>query len=260
MKMNFFLVLIATVMLQMNLFAQATLPSFYPCEGATPQGYSLDLGADSLYAPASACEGQGSLRFGSENENLIIHTATQPSSISFLAKGMVGTADFWNGSFHIDESTDGLSWTVIDSISGQASLPTNTCVEKSFPITNSETRYLRLNFFNKFSGNDTLNGGGNVNIDSIYVNGSTITSLLENSNETNNIRLFPNPSEGIFNLSSTAAMHRIRVFNSVGILILDTQLQNVLHYSFSLEQFTGGIYSIEVSGNGTRSTHKTIKL
>jgi hypothetical protein len=139
-------------------------------------------------------------------------------------------------------------------------LPTNTCVEKSFPITNSETRYLRLNFFNKFSGNDTINGGGNVNIDSILVNGSTITSLLENSNETNNIRLFPNPSEGIFNLSSTVAMNRIQIFNSVGGLLLDAQLPNLFNYSFSLEPFTGGIYWIEVSGNGMRSTHKTIKL
>jgi hypothetical protein len=243
-----------------NCLAQANLPAFYACEGNTPVGFTLDLGTDSLYAPASACEGQGSLRFGSENENLIIHTATQPSSISFLAKGMVGTADFWNGSFHIEESTNGQTWTVIDSISGQASLPTNTCVEKSFPITNSETRYLRLNFFNKFSGNDTINGGGNVNIDSIFVNGSTITSLLENSNETNNIRLFPNPSEGIFNLSSTVAMNRIQIFNSVGGLLLDAQLPNLFKYSFSLEPFTGGIYWIEVSGNGTRSTHKTIKL
>ncbi|MFN5371777.1 MAG: T9SS type A sorting domain-containing protein [Bacteroidia bacterium] len=240
--------------------AQAELPAFYACEGNTPLGFTLDLGTDSLYAPTSACEGQASLRFASESENLIIHTASQPTSINFLAKGMVGTADFWNGSFHIEESTDGQNWTVIDSISGQASLPIDSCVEKSFPITNPETRYLRLNFFNKFSGNDTINGGGNVNIDSIYVDGSTITSLLENSNKTNKVRLFPNPSESIFNLSSTSAMNRIRIFDAVGMLILDTQLPNVLDYSLSLEQLTGGIYWIEVSGSGTRSTHKTIKL
>ena len=257
--MNFFLVLIAAVMLQMSLFAQATLPSFYPCEGATPQGYSLDLGADSLYAPASACEGQGSLRFNADNENLVIHCASQPTSLSFKVKAMVGTADFWNGSFHIEESIDGEIWTVIDSISGPNALPIDSCTNKTFIPTNIETRYLRLYFVNKISG-DEVTGGGNVNIDSIFVDGSTVTSLLKNSNETNNVRLFPNPSEGIFNLSSSAAMNRIRIFDAFGMLILDTLLPNVLNYSLSLEQFTGGIYWIEVSGNGMRSTHKTIKL
>jgi hypothetical protein len=259
MKMNFFLVFIATVMLQMNLFAQATLPSFYPCEGPTPQGYSLDLGADSLYAPASACEGQGSLRFNADNENMIIHCASQPTSLSFKVKGMVGTADFWNGSFHIEESIDGEIWTVIDSISGPNAISIDSCTDKTFIPTNIETRYLRLYFVNKISG-DEVTGGGNVNIDSIFVDGSTVTSLLENSNERNNVRLFPNPSEGIFNLSSTVAMNRIQIFNSVGGLLLDAQLPNLFNYSFSLEPFTGGIYWIEVSGNGTRSTHKTIKL
>ena len=41
----------------LNLKSQVTLPAFYACEGATPNGITLDLGADSLYAPASACEG-----------------------------------------------------------------------------------------------------------------------------------------------------------------------------------------------------------
>jgi hypothetical protein len=239
--------------------AQAELPAFYACEGNTPVGFTLDLGTDSLYAPASACEGQGSLRFNADNENLVIYCASQPTSLSFKVKAMVGTADFWNGSFHIEESIDGEIWTVIDSISGPNAIPIDSCTIKTFIPTNIETRYLRLYFVNKISG-DEVTGGGNVNIDSIFVDGSTVTSLLKNSNETNNVRLFPNPSEGIFNLSSTSAMNRIRIFDAVGMLILDTQLPNVLHYSFSLEQFTGGIYWIEVSGNGTRSTHKTIKL
>lgn len=240
--------------------AQAELPAFYACEGSTPIGFTLDLGADSLYAPASACEGQASLRFGSENENLIIHTASQPTSINFLAKGMPGSADFWNGSFHIEESTDGQTWAIIDSIAGQNALPIDACEERTFIPQNPESRYLRLNFFNKFSGNDTINGGGNVNIDSIFVDGSTITSLPGNFEQKREVHLFPNPSEGIFNLSSTSAMNRIRIFDAVGMLISDTQLPNVLNYSLSLEQLTGGIYWIEVSGNETRSTHKTIKL
>ena len=99
MKLQLLFAVFTTI--QMSLCAQATLPSFYPCEGATPQGYTLDLGTDSLYAAATSCEGSGSLRFNNEGENLIVHTASQPTSIAFLTKGVVGQADFWNGSFYI---------------------------------------------------------------------------------------------------------------------------------------------------------------
>lgn len=260
MKTKLILALIATSIIQMSLFAQATLPSFYPCEAATPQGYTLDLGTDSLYAAATSCEGSGSLRFNNEGENLIVHTASQPTSIAFLTKGVVGQADFWNGSFYIEESIDAQDWIIIDSIAGQNALPLGTCEQRSFIPQNPESRYIRLIFMNKLSGDDIVNGGGNVNVDSIYIDGSTITSLLNNTNEKNYVQLFPNPSEGIFNLSSTAAMNRIQIFNSVGGLLLDAQLPNLFNYSFSLEQFKEGIYWIEVSGNGMRSTHKTIKL
>jgi hypothetical protein len=228
----------------LNLKSQVVLPAFYGCEGATPNGITLDLGADSLYAPASACEGNGSLRFGAENENIVIHTASQPTSISFLAKGMVGTADFWNGSFHIEESADGLTWNIIDSISGAEALPIDLCDTRTFSITNPDTRYLRLYFFNKFSGNDTTNGGGNVNIDSIYVDGGEITGQANILNSESELVLYPNPAPDCIKLRSAHAIHSLSVYSAQGQLLQvnSTIINN--EATLQLDKLSAGMYFV----------------
>lgn len=239
--------IIASVLLllsNLNLKSQVVLPAYYACEGTTPNGFTLDLGADSLYAPASACEGNGSLRFGSENENLVIHTATQPTSISFLVKGMVGTADFWNGSFYIQESADGLVWSIIDSISGAEALPIDICASRTFNISNPETRFLRLYFFNKFSGNDTTNGGGNVNIDSIYVDGGEITGKTTLSKPMEALSLFPNPAADWIKLRSSHSISNICVYSAQGqICQVNTTILNN-EAIIQIERLPAGVYFV----------------
>lgn len=256
--MNFFLVLIATVMLQMNLFAQATLPSFYPCEGATPQGYSLDLGADSLYAAATSCEGLGSLRFNNEGESLIIHTASQPESITFLYKGVVGSADFWNGSFYFEESNDGQSWNIIDSIAGQGSMLINECEGAFFIPQNPESRYFRLIFVNKFSGDDMVNGGGNVNIDSIYVNGGEVTSVDQSASHENTVSVFPNPGKGQVFIQLREEISQLHVLSIDGKECLFVSTNNSQLIELNTESLVGGIYLLRVIGLSGREYNQKI--
>lgn len=244
----------------MSLFAQATLPSFYPCEGATPQGYTIDLGTDSLYAAASACEGAGSLRFGSETENLVIHTATQPVSISFKVKAMLGTADFWNGSFHIEESVDGQTWAIIDSIAGQNALQIDACEERTFSTQNPESRYLRLNFFNKFSGNDTVNGGGNVNIDSIYVAGGEVTAIGQIAPSENEVSVFPNPGKGHIFIKLQEEVSQLHVFSIDGTERLFVNTNHSQQIELNTESFAGGIYFLRVIGLSGREYNQKIIL
>jgi len=245
--------------IQMSLFAQASLPSFYPCEGATPQGYTLDLGSDSLYAAASSCEGSGSLRFNSEGENLIVHTASQPTSITFLTKGVVGQADFWNGSFHIEESVDGQTWTIIDSIAGQNAIPIDACEERTFIPQNAESRYLRLNFFNKFSGNDTVNGGGNVNIDSIYVDGGEVTSIRLTDAPEAELLIFPNPGKGRMIVKNPEEIVRLTVYTLEGKERLAMNVTNSCNIELNTEELADGIYFLRVIGiSGREKTQKMI--
>jgi hypothetical protein len=244
MKLFSFLATALFLLSNLNLKSQITLPAFYACEGATPNGITLDLGADSLYAPASACEGSGALRFGSENENLVIHTATQPTSISFLAKGMVGSADFWNGSFHIEESADGLTWNIIDSISGAEALPIDFCASRTFSITNPDTRYLRLYFYTKFSGNDTLNGGGNVNIDSVFVDGGEITGKESVSNRDNALSIYPNPSSDWVKLRFAHSIQNLRIYSAQGQALKDFSIIDNSEVSLNVENLPSGIYFV----------------
>jgi hypothetical protein len=260
MKTKRLLLFCVMAVVQVDLFAQATLPSFYPCEGATPQGYTLDLGADSLYAAASACEGSGSLRFGSETENLIIHTASQATSISFKVKGMLGTADFWNGSFHIEESVDGQTWAIIDSIAGQNALPIDACEERTFIPQNPESRYLRLNFFNKFSGNDTVNGGGNVNIDSIYVDGGEVTTIGQTAPSEHAVSVYPNPCKDQIFIQLQEEISQLHVFSIDGKECLFVNTNNSQQIELNTESLVGGIYLLRVIGISGREYNQKIML
>lgn len=65
--------------------------------------------------------------------------------------------------------------------------------------------------------------------------------------------VFPNPSNGIFNISSKTAFNNIRVFNSLGQQILETN-----HSQIDLSQYPRGMYFLELSSDSKKSTHKII--
>ena len=65
--------------------------------------------------------------------------------------------------------------------------------------------------------------------------------------------VFPNPSNGIFNISSEVAFTTIRVFNSLGQNILETNYSQI-----DLSQYPRGMYLLELSSDSKKSTHKII--
>lgn len=65
--------------------------------------------------------------------------------------------------------------------------------------------------------------------------------------------VFPNPSNGIFNISSEVAFTTIRVYNSLGQNILETN-----HSQIDLSQHPRGMYLLELSSDSKKSAHKII--
>lgn len=69
----------------------------------------------------------------------------------------------------------------------------------------------------------------------------------------NPISIQPNPSDGIFNISSEVALDAISVYNSLGQKILETN-----NAQFDLSQHSKGIYFVQMESEGKKSTHKII--
>jgi len=62
---------------------------------------------------------------------------------------------------------------------------------------------------------------------------------IQNPNKKNiNLRIYPNPSEGVFQIESTIAINTIEVYNSMGQLILTTKTSDKI----DLSTFEKGIY------------------
>lgn len=79
-------------------------------------------------------------------------------------------------------------------------------------------------------------------------------SLASNEVEvTENTVVFPNPSNGIFNISSDVAVDTVSVYNSLGQKILETN-----NAQFDLSQHSKGIYFVQMESEGKKSTHKII--
>lgn len=79
-------------------------------------------------------------------------------------------------------------------------------------------------------------------------------SLASNEVEvTENAVIYPNPSNGIFNISSDVAIDVVSVYNSLGQKILETN-----NAQFDLSQHLKGIYFAQIDSQGKKLTHKII--
>lgn len=89
--------------------------------------------------------------------------------------------------------------------------------------------------------------------------GNTCATLSSSDFENDNvITIYPNPSNGIFNLESQENMS-IEVYDIIGKLILSQKL-SVGTNSFDISNFNSGVYLLKVTNdNGNIQTHKLIK-
>lgn len=100
--------------------------------------------------------------------------------------------------------------------------------------------------------NGDINGGDKVRVTSadgklmVYYTFGPLTSAK--GFEANDIQLYPNPTDGEINVSGLKAGQRIQVYNSVGAVIRDINVQNNIE-RVSLSNQAAGMYMIVVSEN-----------
>ena len=98
--------------------------------------------------------------------------------------------------------------------------------------------------------NGDINGGDRVKVTSadgkmvVYYDFSSLTPV--SNLESNNIELYPNPTNGEINVSGVKAGQRIQVYNSVGAVIRDINVQNSIE-RISLRNQPAGMYMIVIS-------------
>ncbi|MCL9806035.1 GEVED domain-containing protein [Flavobacterium amniphilum] len=72
----------------------------------------------------------------------------------------------------------------------------------------------------------------------------------------NDIRLYPNPTSSILNVTSVSEAATFKVYNVMGQTILDGKIMNG---SIDVSRLTNGNYIMEISDNGTSTTKRFIK-
>lgn len=87
-----------------------------------------------------------------------------------------------------------------------------------------------------------------------------ITATKFDLNPENKIEIYPNPSDGVFNISyknMDISGFNVKVYNSSGILVKNT---NVSNHLIDLGDLTHGVYFIELEAEGKKYCEKVIKL
>jgi len=111
--------------------------------------------------------------------------------------------------------------------------------------------------------NGDINGGDQVRVTSadgkivVYYTFGTLTGA--NWRDAGKIELYPNPTNGMLNVSGVEKGQRIQVYNAVGSSIIDMKVENNLEI-ININNHPAGLYMIVVSNqNGLLGKYKAIK-
>jgi len=168
---------ILSFLLSINLFGQLVpVPFSWDASPPMPGGFTTNMASGSEYYISSTCtsvnQNPSSFKLDATGRFLQLQFASQPGTVRYELGGQTGSAPFWNGTFKLQGSVDGVVWADLKSYSGAQSLPSqndpSNCLLDSVTPTDPLTRYVRFFFSTKISGNDP-NGGGNVKVDNISI-------------------------------------------------------------------------------------------
>lgn len=169
--------LLFSLLLSINLLGQlAPVPTSWDASPPMPNGFTTNMASGSEYYISSTCssiiQNPSSFKLDFGGRFLQMQFASQPGKIRYEIGGQTGSAPYWNGTFIVQSSVDGLSWTDLKTYTGAQAIPSQNdatnCLLDSVTPTDPLTRYVRFFFQTKMSGNDP-NGGGNIKVDNISV-------------------------------------------------------------------------------------------
>ncbi len=147
-------------------FAQATLPStenFNSFTGTfTQQGWSYTenpFGTPSYAYTTGGVSGSAMGRLDETGDIVTVFVGGQMGATTYYLQGK-NSGGGWQGTFDVQESTNGTAWTNLASYTTASPMPTTLT---QFTVTPAAaSRYIRWNFTNKISGH-------NVSIDNINI-------------------------------------------------------------------------------------------
>jgi len=154
----------------------APVPTSWDMETALPQGWSTNQPAGGEYYTAATCNNVSpnnrSFRLDATGRFLMVELAAAPGPVAYEIGGQTGSAPYFNGTFLVQESNDGVSWNTIKTYTGAQCLPSQSdpvnCLQDTAFPTSTSVRFIRWFFQTKFSGNSS-SGGGNVKVDHISI-------------------------------------------------------------------------------------------
>ncbi len=120
----------------------------------------------------------------------------------------------------------------------------------SYPQPSANTHsYITSFSFSKSTSTVNLTPAGDANFSTITINWvPSTTTGIENSSENQGISVFPNPTNGLLNITYAKA-NTIEVINTLGIVVYQekTEDSSAGTKSIDLSNFANGIYLISVS-------------
>ncbi len=167
----------------LKISAQTTLPTFWsfvnpsPSEDSTlaPNGWktrlNISISGTTPYSYASGSDGNAACRFDGSGEYVQIAFAEKPGILSYYIRGTGISAPYFTGTFKVQESINGNTWTDLRSFTSMTSGFT-----KFLDNPASVSRYIRFFYTDKQSGS-------NVALDSVY-----LVKPIASSTATINVR------------------------------------------------------------------------
>jgi hypothetical protein len=140
----------------------------------------------------------------------------------------------------------GGQWTGTDNTLKTYTYPLNTLVGQANVI-------FRIVFHTDESANQL-----GVVVDDFVIEGT----LSNQDFELQNVSIFPNPSEGIFSISTgNKAIDQIEVYDVTGKIIFNTKsvTNSTFEYSLDLSAVSSGIYFVKISADNQNAVKRIIK-
>jgi hypothetical protein len=114
--------------------------------------------------------------------------------------------------------------------------------------------------FTKGPTQEKQNPANTANYSGVFLDWTpSVTGINENAEGNPEIKIYPNPTNGIFNIAYSKA-NTIKVTNTLGMVVYDEKIQDNSNgvKSIDLSNFSNGIYFINVSNENGTSQHKVI--
>lgn len=170
----------------------------------------------------------------------------QFQNVQFLAKAefITDSIGFYVGSYIIKTYDQGASW-IYTGVNGTSHTPFCTTIQ----FFDQDLIY--LGGWNSFLR--TKNGGDST----------LLTGVTENANTTNKYMLYPNPTEGVVNITNAEGLEQVEVYDLRGKLLQNfvTLNESGSVNKIDLTNFEAGTYFLKlIMKNGEVFTKKVVKL